>query len=120
MQLNSLAAATGADTSDPVLMLVQYGALGVIVILLVMYTRGSVTRERQRTDKAEQQVDKLNEYIRGELLPKMGEANSTYKEVSEVLAEAIKLITEMKVRDNVRREGTPSHETPTSGTRRGE
>lgn len=112
-------AASGTDTSDPIFSLVQYGALGIIVILLVIYTRGSVNRERARTDKAEQQVDKLNEYIRGELLPKMGEANSLYKQVSEVLEDAIQLITEMKVRDNIRRDDPPPHESPTSRNRRG-
>ena len=112
-------AAAGADTTDPVLALVQYGALGVIVILLVIYTRGSVTRERQRTDKAEQQVDKLNGYIRGELLPKMGESASLYKQVSEVLEEAIQLITEMKVRANIRREDPPGSDATTQRTRRG-
>ena len=112
-------AAAGADTTDPVLALVQYGALGVIVILLVIYTRGSVTRERQRTDKAEQQGDKLNEYIRDELLPKMGESASLYKQVAEVLEEAIQLITEMKVRANIRREDPPGSDATTQRTRRG-
>lgn len=119
MQQDWVWAASGADTSDPVLALVQYGALGIIVILLVIYTRGSVNRERARTDRAEQTVDKLNEYIRGELLPKMGEANSLYKQVSEVLEDAIQLITEMKVRDNIRREDPPSHESTNQRTRRG-
>jgi hypothetical protein len=119
MQHALLWAASGTDTSDPVLALVQYGALGIIVILLVIYTRGSLTRERTRTDKAEQQVDKLNEYIRDALLPKMGEATLLYKQVSEVLEEAIQLITEMKVRDNIHRQDPPPHETPTQRARRG-
>lgn len=103
MQLLNLAAAT--DSSDPLLTLVQYGALGVIVILLVLYTRGSVTRERERTDKAEQQVNELNDFIRNELLPKQVEATMLHKQVAEVLEEAIQLITEMKIRDNLRGPG---------------
>lgn len=96
-------AAAGADTSDPVFALVQYGALGIIVFLLVIYTRGSVTRERERSDKAEQLVKELNEFIRSEMLPKQVEATLLHKQVAEVLEEAIQLISEMKVRDSIRR-----------------
>jgi hypothetical protein len=39
--------------------------------------------------------------------------------VSEVLEEAIQLITEMKVRDNLLRQESPPPETPTQRTRRG-
>jgi hypothetical protein len=118
MQTIVALAAAGADASDPLLTLVQYGALGVIVILLVLYTRGSVTRERERSDKAEQLVKDLNEFIRNEMLPKQIEATLLHKQVAEVLEEAIQLITEMKVRDSIRREdnGPPP---PGDGNRRG-
>lgn len=111
--------AAAADTSDPLLILVQYGALGVIVILLVIYTRGSVTRERERTDRAEIQVKDLNDFIRGELLPKTVAATDLYKQVAEVLEEAIQLITEMKVRDSIRRTDANSPEPPIQRSRRG-
>lgn len=117
MQTMSFLAAAGADTNDPLLALVQYGALGIIVILLVIYTRGSVTRERERTDKAEQQVRDLNDFIRGEMLPRQVEATLLHKQVAEVLEDAIQLITEMKVRDNIRRSDVDSRDS--SGGRRG-
>lgn len=106
--------AATADTSDPLLTLVQYGALGVIVILLVVYTRGSLSRERERTDKAEAQVKELNDFVRGELLPKTVAATDLYKQVAEVLEEAIQLITEMKVRDSIRRTDANDHEQATT------
>lgn len=112
-------AAAAADTSDPLLTLVQYGALGVIVILLVLYTRGSLSRERERTDRAEAQVKELNDFIRGELLPKTVAATDLYKQVAEVLEEAIQLITEMKVRDSIRRTDQETHEATNPRTRRG-
>jgi hypothetical protein len=111
--------AASADTSDPLLMLVQYGALGVIVILLVLYTRGSVTRERERTDRAEAQVKELNDFIRAELLPKTVAATDLHKQVAEVLEEAIQLITEMKVRDNILRTDQKPNEPTSQRTRRG-
>lgn len=112
-------AAAGSDvTSDPIMALVQYGALGIVVILLVVYTRGSVARERERTDKAEQQVRDLNDFIRNDLLPKQVEATLLHKQVTEVLEEAIQLITEMKVRDSIRRSDVDSHGSP-GGTRGG-
>lgn len=104
------AGAAGADGSDPLMMLVQYGALGIVVILLVIYTRGSVARERERTDKAEQQVRDLNDFIRNEMLPKQVEATLLHKQVAEVLEEAIQLITEMKVRDSIRRSDVDSRD----------
>lgn len=113
-------AATGTAASDPLLTLVQYGALGVIVVLLVLYTRGSVTRERERSDKAETTVEKLNDFIRNEMLPKQVEATLLHKQVAEVLEEAIQLITEMKVRDSLRRQqGKEDPPSDSTGGRRG-
>lgn len=112
-------AASGTDPSDPVLTLVQYGALGIIVVLLVIYTRGSVTRERERSDKAESQVKELNDFIRNEMLPKQVEATLLHKQVAEVLEEAIQLITEMKVRDNIRRQQDKDPPPDSPGGRRG-
>jgi hypothetical protein len=105
--LLDLAAAGTGDPTDPLLMLAQYGVLGIVVILLVLYTRGSVNRERERSDKAEQLVKELNEFIRGEMLPKQVESSLLHKQVAEVLEEAIQLITEMKIRDNIRGQGEP-------------
>lgn len=108
-----LAAATSPPT-DPLGALLQYGVLGVVVVLLILYTRGSVAREREKSDQAVQrerdradqasaQVDKLNEYIRSEMLPKQVESSILHKQVAEALEEALRVITEIKIRDDVRR-----------------
>jgi hypothetical protein len=86
---------------------------------LVIYTRGSVTRERERSDKAEITVEKLNDFIRNEMLPKQVEATLLHKQVAEVLEEAIQLITEMKVRDSIRRQDKDDPPSDPSGGRRG-
>lgn len=100
-----------ASDVDPLSALLQYGVLGVFAFLLIVYTRGSITREREKSDSAQQQVDKLNEFIRTELLPKQVETALLHKQVAEVLEQAVQLITEMKIRDNIYRHdtGPPSH-----------
>lgn len=119
MQLRELAAATAVDGTDPLTSLVQYGALGVIVILLVVYTRGSVARERERSDKAEARLEERDNFIRNELLPRQVEATMMYKQVAEVLEDAIQLITEMKIRDSIRHQDPPDSSPPSGGPRRG-
>lgn len=97
-----------AETSpnDPVALLLQYGILGLFAALLLIYTRGSIARDREKTDKAEAQVKELNDFIRSELLPKQVEATILHKQVAEVLAEAVQLISDMKSQDrNERRRG---------------
>lgn len=97
-------AATAAQTGDPLQMLLQYGVLGIFAVLLIVYTRGSITRERDKGDRAEAQVKELNDFIRNELLPKQIEAAALHRQVAEVLEEAIQLITEMKIRDHINRQ----------------
>lgn len=109
-QLLPLAAA--ADPSDPLTLLLQYGVLGIFAVLMIMYTRGSINREREKGDRAEAQVKELNDFIRNELLPKQVEATLHYRQVAEVLEEAVQLITEMKIRDNLIRQNPPPGQNP--------
>lgn len=99
-----LSLAEAAAEVDPLPTLLQYGVLGVFAVLLVIYTRGSIARERAKSDAAEMQVQELNNFIRSELLPKQVEATLLHKQVAEVLEEAVQLITEMKVRDSISRQ----------------
>ena len=96
--------ATDAVSADPLPSLAQYGVLGIIVILLVLYARASIKRENDRADKAEQQVIDLNQFIRQELLPKQVEATVMYKQVTDALEQAIQMLTEMKYRDGYQAE----------------
>lgn len=93
-----------ASASDPLTLLLQYGVLGIFAVLLILYTRGSIAREREKYDRSEAQVKELNDFIRADLLGKQVEAALLYKQVAEVLEEAIQLITEMKIRDGVGRD----------------
>lgn len=94
------------EAADPVTLLLQYGVLGIFAAVLLVYTKGSIQRERDRADRAETQVRELNEFIRGELLPKQIEATLLYKQVADVLSEAVATISEAKIIDrNERRRG---------------
>ncbi len=110
-------AAAQADASDPLTLLLQYGVLGIFAVLMILYTRGSIAREREKGDQSAQQVQELNNFIRNELLPKQVEAALLHKQVAEVLEEAITLITEMKIRESINRHdaGSPPQFGPGAG-----
>lgn len=100
-------AATAVTSSDPLQLLLQYGVLGIFAVLLIMYTRGSIARERDKYDQAQAQVEKLNEFIRTELLPKQVETAMLYRQVAEALEQAVQIIQEMKIRQSVLRQLPP-------------
>lgn len=104
------AAATEAASTDPLQLLLQYGVLGIFAVLLIIYTRGSITRERDKYDQAQAQVDKLNEYIRTEMMPKQVETALLQKQVAEALEQAVQIIQEMKIRESIARQ--PHHQLP--------
>lgn len=91
--------AAEGGTSDPLTMLLQYGVLGIVAVLLIIFARSAINRDRDRADKAEAQVKELNDFIRNELLPRQVEATILHKQVAEVLAEAVQLISEIKYLD---------------------
>lgn len=99
--------ATDAPTSaaDPASLLLVYGPLGLIAFLLIMYAKSTVKREHEKADAAEQQVKDLNDFIRNELLPKQVEATILHKQVAEVLGDAVRVISDLKYRDDPPRDG---------------
>ena len=99
-------ATLAADSGDPVGMLLQYGVLGIFAVLLILYAKSSIAREQDRSERAENQVKELNEFVRNELLPKQVEATLLHQQVAEVLGEAVELIAEIKIIErNERRRG---------------
>lgn len=98
--INALLAETADSvTTNPLTYIVQLGILGPFLAILIVHTRNSIKREQDRADRAEAQVKELNDLIRSELLPKQVEATILYKHVTEVLADAVQIISEMKYRD---------------------
>lgn len=100
-----LVADTPAVALDPASLLLVYGPLGLIAGLLMMYARSTVRREHEKADAAEQQVKELNDFIRNELLPKQVEATILHKQVADVLGDAVRVISDLKYRDDPPRDG---------------
>jgi hypothetical protein len=97
-----------AAATDPLAILSGYGALGAFAILLVIYAQSTIKRDRERTERAEQQVTDLNAFIRTELLPRQVASTLLHQQVAETLAEAIEIIAEVKaIERNERRRGNP-------------
>lgn len=94
-----LTQAADSVSADPLNYIVQLGILGPFIAILIVYTRNSIKREQERTERAEAQVRELNELIRSEFLPKQVEATILYKQVAEVLGDAVQIISEIKYRD---------------------
>ncbi len=99
-----LVQAAPATSTDPLQLLLQYGVLGIFAVLMIIYTRGSIARERDKSDQSQAQVDKLNEFIRVELLPKQVETAMLHRQVAEALEQAVNVIQEMKIRENIARQ----------------
>lgn len=105
MDMQALVLAADTSSVDPASLLLAYGPLGIFAALLVWYVRGSIARERENADQAQQQVQELNNFIRAELLPKQVEQTMLHKQVAEVLEQAIQLITETKIRNSIHHGG---------------
>lgn len=76
---------------DTTPILAQYGALGVMVVfagliirVLFQRTTEAYERERERADRMEQEVQRLNELIQEKMLPILHEAT---RAISEALHE---------------------------------
>jgi hypothetical protein len=91
----------GAGTGDPISLLLQYGVLGIFAVILILYARSSIKRELEKSDKAEAHIRELNEFIRSEMLPRQVEATLLHKQVTETLHDAIELLTEVRIRDDL-------------------
>lgn len=110
--------AAEATSTDPLQLLLQYGVLGIFAVLLIIYTRGSIAREREKYDQSQRQVDELNTFIRTELLPKQVETALLHKQVAEALEQAVHVIQEMKIRESIARQQMMPPDN-SSGPRRG-
>lgn len=83
-------------------LLPQYGVLGILAAILIVYAKGTVAREREKTDRAEARVEELNQFIRNELLPKQVESTIVHKQVTDALTDAVQVISELNRREQAR------------------
>lgn len=75
--------------------LLQYGAIGVIAVFAlsaarIMFTKlsASYERERDRADRLEEELRKLNETIRGEYVSAIMRASQVMSEANRTVADA--------------------------------
>lgn len=84
----------GGDTVDT---FAQYGVLGVAVLALAIFARQAYVRERDRSDKLEAEVIRLNGVIIDKHAPALESALSAIREVTTLLEE-IRTEREVKAR----------------------
>lgn len=63
----------------------QYGALGIIAAILVWYAKGAVQRERDRADRMEAEVARLNSVIAERAIPALTAASRAAEEAATLL-----------------------------------
>lgn len=77
-----LADAGGVDLA----VLGQYGVLGVVAAMLLLYARGSVQRERDRADRLEAENQRLNSLIADRAIPALMAASKAAEESASLLS----------------------------------
>lgn len=65
----------------------QYGVLGIITLILILFARGAYQRERDRADRMEQENQRLHELIIERVIPALGSATRAAEESAELLAQ---------------------------------
>lgn len=92
----------------PESVLTQWGPLGVLAALGVVFFKITTARERERndraearerdrSDKAEIKLDELQKYLRDEYLPVQIRSQQLHQQVTEALAQAVHQLTEMRL-----------------------
>ncbi len=64
----------------------QYGVLGIITLILILFARGAYQRERDRADRIEQENQRLHELIIDRVIPALSSATRAAEESAELLA----------------------------------
>lgn len=72
---------TGVDYS----VFAQYGVLGVITVLLVWFAKGAHQREKDRSDRLEEENRRLNTVIQDRVIPALTSATRAAEESSALL-----------------------------------
>lgn len=75
--------ATGA--SDPTALLLNYGAVGAMLVLLGIYSYGTIKRERERGDRLEALLQSTNERIAEKFADLLKETRDALVESSDYL-----------------------------------
>jgi hypothetical protein len=77
-----LAQADGSGGVDATSPLLQYGAIGVITVLLIAFARTAYQRETKRADSLDEELRRLNADMRERLVPLMTDVVRVLAEVN--------------------------------------
>lgn len=80
-------AGTGGVNTDVVSVFLQYGALGALALVLLLFARGAYKRETERADRAEARLDELHRDMRDKVVPVLTEATRSMADVAVMLRE---------------------------------
>lgn len=86
-------AQTPTGASDPILTLVQYGALGLVVVALLvgwLWARPAVQQLIKDKERAEDQRDELLKQYEEKVLPVVSENTRAARQLSPLLEEVIR------------------------------
>lgn len=73
---------SGGGAVDATSPLLQYGAIGVIAALLIVFARGAYQREAKRADALDEELRRLNADMRERLVPLMTDVVRVLAEVN--------------------------------------
>jgi hypothetical protein len=88
MQIAALVAAVdgGGDMSG-LAVLGQYGVLGAVTFVLIVYARTTTKRETDRSDRLEAEVFRLNQMIAEQVVPALVSATSAMQASQQLVAD---------------------------------
>lgn len=75
------------NSTDTVNLLSNYGAIGIILSLLIFFARAAYKRETDRGDRLEQEVLRLNSLIQEKYVPALAAATTALTECVSLLNE---------------------------------
>jgi hypothetical protein len=81
--VNVIAAEAGAEPNLG--LLAQYGVLGLVAMLLIIFARVSYKRETDRSDRLETEVVRLNNMIIEKVIPALSSATGAIQDATELL-----------------------------------
>ncbi len=96
-----LAAEAGNESLD-LTVFAQYGVLGIITALLIIFAKGAYQREKDRADRLETENQRLYQLMLDRVIPALTSAAQAAEESSELLS-AIQREREMANLVNIRR-----------------
>lgn len=76
---------TAATSADPGSVLLQYGAIGAMLVVLGLFAKAQIKREQDRGDRLEQRLEERDKAIQEKYVPTLEANTATLKEVVDLL-----------------------------------